>query len=398
MIELHRLEAEDHSFSLEKAIARTFLPLLVSGIPAVRPLFMEEAQVRGIENLVEEDGTPLRGPALWLIKHESRFDFVAAPLLWKYVPGNPLINGVSRDKYARSFILSWMIHWLMKPLFFETYRLNGKKDLSEADKRQLQDQNQRNITKLRDNYHQGIHAGIAPEGVSKSDGRIAPIRSGAYNLSHITYGDRVIERVPCIPIGNTYDFMVGEKNLWGRRKYAVFFNFGRPFFYDPVVREDGESNEEYIKRDIQYFAERVELAFLDLNTITASQIIGDYLLRRAEQKSSKVMITPDWIDRVLARRVEQLIQVRGLYFDGALLDNECRRSRSEALHEALQKEGYLSGENSLFLDVVCRVPESVEIFKDNSRRGNILLYSANRLRQVAEVTPAVDDILKTSPK
>ena len=395
MVELRRLEAEDHSFSLEKAIARAFLPLLVSGIPSVRHFYMEPAQVHGIKNLVEVDGTPLQGPALWLLKHESKFDFVAAAPLWKLVPGDPLIKGVSRDEYSSSKVLSRVIRELMRPLFIETYRLSDKTLLSDVEKQQLRDKNRKGIERLQDNYHKGIHVGIAPEGVSKSDGRIPPIRSGAYNLSHIEREDGVIERVPCVAVGNTYDFMVGEKNFFGRRKYAVFFNFGKPFFYEPVVRDEDEPHEDYIKRDIQCFAEKVELAFLDLNTITASQLVGNYIIRKVEQKRD-TGVTPEWMNRFLAWRVEQLSQIEGLYFDNALLTQEGRERRVGALFESLQELGYISGVCSPISHVVRRIPEHVDTFKDNQKGGNILLYSANRLRQVAEVTPAVNEVLRTN--
>ncbi len=395
MVELRRFRATEDFFSLEKAIAAVFLPLLTTGIPSVRHLYLEPAQVKRVENLIEADGTPLQGPALWMIKHESKFDFLAAPPLWKLVPGDPLIKGVSRDKYASSPIMSWLIRELMRPLFFETYRLSDNSALTDAEKRQLMDKNRKSIERLRESYRQRIHAGIAPEGTTKTDGRIGHIRSGAYNLSHIMTEDGMVEVVPCVPIGNTYDFMAGEKNFWGRRKYAVFFRFGTPFFYNPVARDAEESDSEYVKRDIQYFAEQVELAFIDLNTITASQLVGDYILKLAEQRNRDTLVTPGWIERVLTRRVEQLRQIDGLYFDESILTGDGRKARAAALHGTLHELGYLSGVNALFLEeVLCR-PENLEFFKDNAKGGNLLLYSANRIRQVAEITPAVDAVLRT---
>jgi len=385
-----------------KLLAQAILPPFVY---VVRKLSANkgEVQISGLENLIEKDGSPLSGPALWLPKHEDWDDFVHLPMLWKKM-GKPAINGLSRSNYfPGNSSMSRLVSFLMtNTLFVEIDRTSTLEGISEEEKETMRKRNEKQLAILRDNYLHGIHVAIAPEGTSKSDGNISPIKSGAYHLSHVVLEDQTVAVVPCIPIGNTYDFLAGPRDQEGKKKNIVFFRFGAPFFYQPVDHISGESEREYGKRDRDSFAQKLHDSFIGLNTITASQIGGVYLLSLVKSMldGDFKIVTEEKLRRNIFEYMASLNEVGGLVFDHALLRADRRAGRVRQLYLSLQQLGYLSSSGEIKIEMILREPlldnggVDLERYKENDQGGNILGYSANRLLEVAESNAGVRTVLE----
>ena len=268
----------------------------------------------------------------------------------------------------------------MKLLFIEVERVGLEEGLTAEQAERMRERNERQLERIRRNYEQGIHIALAPEGTTKSNGRISPIKSGAYNVSHIAHGDR-LDIVPCVPVGNTYDFLSANRPL-------VFLRIGRPFYYEPAPRKEEESDQEYKEKDIALFAERIRLDLLNLNTITAAQIGCFYILNSVEQD-----LSPNLSWSVFKRAVEAV--VGGLHdfdssLDSALLKKESRTKRIEKLYHRLRRDGYIIHTQRIDVQRVLQEPTYLAAYK----KQNILRYTANRLREMAEVRFDVAEVLR----
>ena len=170
-------------------LAKRALLCLYAGATALaRPLFTEEIQVTGIENL--EGKINSEQGALWLGKHDGRMDGLNLPPLWFQLPGLPSLRGVSRTDYIKipshpvlSKYLSSVLSWVMRnTIFHEVHRTSLMAELPTPEVESLRRQNRQTLLQLQTLYHQGIHIAIMPEGTTKTDGRISAIKSGAYDL------------------------------------------------------------------------------------------------------------------------------------------------------------------------------------------------------------------------
>ncbi|MBN2566791.1 1-acyl-sn-glycerol-3-phosphate acyltransferase [Candidatus Woesearchaeota archaeon] len=239
-----------------------------------QPLFTEEVHVRGLENLVREDGTPLPSPHLYIMKHESWYDVLNGLPLWRKLPAKPPVRIGIKD-FTSSQALNAAIWTLFSFAAFPIRRVSAKEGLTDSGREELRAKNRATLGSIRDSYLAGYSAGILPEGTSKTDGRIPKIHAGAYNISHIPHEGHV-ESVRVVPVGTTYDFMAGAP-LGKRHRNLVFFAFGEPFTYRPVRRLPADTDEAWVRRDIATFAERIKGSFLDLSTITASMLGARFL-------------------------------------------------------------------------------------------------------------------------
>ncbi len=277
-----------------------------------------------------------KGPSLWMAKHESWLDIIAFPSLWPET-GYGSFNGVSRSSYFGSSAASWMISQLMrKTLFVEMTREQERELLPVEQQARMRRQNSDKLRRLLDFYGQGMSVFIMPEGTSKTDGHIAPIRSGAYRLSHLVK-EGTTYAVPCQPVGNTYDLLSAPCD--GRNKVLVFFHVGTPFYYEPL---SGDSNDpEYVREDRRTFAETVRRAFVENTTITASQLVG-YYLRSGVQSRTPVGTTFTDLVQVVAFLMARLEPLEGLHFDPALDTTGAIGSRVLPLRQRLLEQGYIN--------------------------------------------------------
>lgn len=370
-------------------IGRAMLRPFISTVAVLRPFFIDELHIQGQEHLVEKDGTPLRGPRLWLPKHESWIDFVALPRVWREA-GCPIMNGVSRAKYTPSSpLLSTFISYLMRStIFVEIERTSMLAHLPPEEQHKLRTSNQQKLEALKQNYRRGIHVAIAPEGTSKSNGFISPIKSGAYHLSHIRTTDR-IGRVPCVPIGNTYDFMSSPKPL-------VFLQIGKPFWYEPVAHLPDEPEEEYLRRDLLSFTNRIKQLFVEYNTITLAQLGSEYLLKKAEDGTQKV--AENELKQNLQRHISALTELPSIYIDRALLEYDQLTTRFNHFLNSVRRDGFLFLDGGINSDRILSEPKRPNgtIDLDQYKSSNRLRYSAHRLRDVMVSRPDITAVLSSA--
>jgi len=327
------------------------------------------------------------GPYLFLGQHVAWDDFVNIPSIWVMFPEKILFTGPSRNDYIKellpkhptvSAVGDGVINALLGLLFFPVYRTWTVKDPSAEELQKMQEHNKASLEHVVRAYQKGINIAIMPEGTSKTDGRIARIRSGAY-----TYATSTELKPWCIPFGNTYDYFAGKKP-------HVFVRFGEPYQHVQVPREGEESDEEYKKRDMSVFNGRIKSAFIDLNTITATQLTAAVLYHAlAEEKDLKLSellsLVEDLAEEYNTRHV----------FTAPRLDNFHEVYQPmERLLTALVAQGYVTVDSTHHIHInrerALYEPKRVESYK----KGNLLLYQYHKFREVAEARPQVAAVLE----
>ena len=384
MAETRILHAELEESAATHSI-RHFIRLFTTVMKIVKPFVTESVQVSGLESLLDGEGEQRDGPFLWLPKHESWNDIVNIPSLW-YDFGKPIVKAPLRRNILKVKVPSKILAGILSPITFEVYRTWTKEGESEGEREQMRLANRERLAVVREHYYKGRQAMVFPEGTSKSDGRFSSIRAGAYNLSKIERDDGGLDLLQCVPIGNTYDFMAGDTHF-GKKRHLVFLNIGEVFLYEPPAREEGETNKAYVKRDIAHFGQRILDYLIDLNTYTTSQLAGEYFMGLAKEGINSV--TEEKLDAIVGERVSALQGIEGLIFDEALLKEDSRKLRVEHFYEELLSQGYINESGTIDRDRVLLAPQ-----KKDYKKGNILLYSVNRLYGIAEARPAVAKVLE----
>ena len=356
-----------------------------------RPFVTEHFQVEGLDAVVRGEKA-IQPPYLLLAQHNTWNDVINLPPVWFSFPSKHNFTGPTRTNYFPEHPrVNAFIDAMTKKLFFHVYRTAIDREESIEEKQQLQEANRKTRDDVLKLYQQGISIALAPEGTTKGTGRISPLRSGAYYYSHFETSEGKYV-VPCLPVGMTYDFLSGRENK-GKRKHRVFARVGKPFFYTPVLQEEGEEQDTYKQRDKAAFNKLVHDAFIDLNTITAAQLGAVFFydkIARGERTMTFGQFFP-----TLCSTVDALKQMDGIHFDPALLDQERRHELMYRLYGALLQEGYLVHSNGS--ETICQhrglqEPTSLERYKQE----NILLYTHNKIAEVMEQRSAIRDAIRQS--
>ena len=102
-----------------------------------------------------------------------------------------------------------------------------KHNLSEEKQR---DCNEKGMYALHLAMEEGYSTAILPEGTTKSNGAIGPLKKwGVWRLAH-RIGEKGNEpTAKIIPIGNTTEFMAGKS-----KRHLTYANIGELFEYSPV--------------------------------------------------------------------------------------------------------------------------------------------------------------------
>ena len=373
-----------------------------------RVIFSKKAQVSGLDNLRNEDGNPLPGPFIWSVKHESRWDVSTLAHLWYKLPQSPckMKAAVRFDPFKEHpnwQFLDGPLMWVFQKLAISLHRTDKLNGLSPGEKDRLQNMNRKALENLVKDFTLGVHGAFAPEGTSKSNGDLTQnqIKAGVYYLTRSAFENGL--SVPCAPVGVTYDFMSGPKGIWGKRqgwgqpRQIVCARFGAPIKYEPLDKEGYSSIESWRKNDKEAFLARIKYAFIDLNTITLSQIAGEYIRRRAEKMPAVnavggPSISLELLAKVATDAVYNLRGIEKVRFENGLVDSSFE-ARVRQFYASLQKEEYVgrakSGEVEINQRRVLHEPETDATYKHE----NILLYSTNRIRSIASVSPEIGEAL-----
>ena len=346
---------------------------------ALRPLITDKIQVSDKEGVLKNKELT-SGPRLWAIKHETIMDPVNIMPLWRQISYLPDLKIAAKEFKGKERILDF----LFGSLFFHVYRLSRGEGADEEDRKQMDMKNKKSLEAARARYLNGAHNIIFPEGTTDTDGTVFPIKSGCYNLSFM--GDF---KIPILPMGITYDFFAGRNNcLTGKKRNLAFINLGKPFVYEKAY--------DNVKQDIRAHTNRVRDVLIGLNTITVSQLAGEYILKQAIAGNNH--INRQQLQKVVSARVDGLRGLEGLTFDEALLENNSCEKRIEMLYNNLGN--YFAAEDKISIERVLLEPENIKYEKGHPlryagyKKGNPLRFCANRLIQVSEKRPDIEEVLE----
>lgn len=355
----------------------------------IRNYTTEHFSIDGLEDVFnKEDG--IKPPYLLLVQHTTWFDFSNIFPVWFSFPAGHHFTALTRkDYFPKIPVVNAFVNGLASAVSLPVYGISSEKAASaeEIEKRNvLNKEVQEQVIAA---YAKGISVALAPEGTSKGNGRISPIRSGAYHYSYFVTEEGLFT-VPCVPIGVTYDFLSG-KGKEGKRKQRVFARVGQPFMYAPVSRIEGEAAIAYQHRDKEAFNQCIRDAFIDLNTITAAQLASVFIYDKL--KRGQRTTTFGEFQEKIHYMTENLVTVPGICVDPILLDQEQCGERLFSLYHALIKEGYLAptnfGHHSICQSRALREPSSLAIFK----KENMLLHTYNKIAEMMEQRDAIRDAI-----
>ena len=383
-VSLNRLAVSPRNTLPFRLLKRPFMVGVAHLVQRLQKFKTEEVQVFGSENVLETDEP---GPFLWLIKHESRYDFYYIVPLWLELPMRRDIRIAKRmpPGFSLEAVLDYTI---LRGLVFH-FRRNFMGEAKSAQQKQInQLKNFSKFDAVRRNYVRGIDAVMFPEGTTATSGCINPIRSGCYNCAQIRRADGGIDVVANVPVGLTIDLMSGSWNpSTNKPRHLAFVHAAKPFYYEPVAGLKAEATPEDLKNDISNHTNRVFNSFLDLNVYTAAQLAGDYIIRKATARSCE--ITKEEVATVVRERAQRISSVEGAAVDRALLDGEnLLGQRVDNFFDSLLRMNYVSG-GQIDPSRTLTEPDAGPAF----RRKNPLLFCANRLRHVSEERPQIKRIL-----
>ena len=348
------------------------LQFYISSINNIRPFFTEEVpQVVGSEIPKNEEG-----PLLWLVQHQSWNDIINLGRAW-YEVGSPKLRAMARsDYFPKNPLASALARNLMSGsgVFQIIYREDEREKYSAKKAEEKSQKNKDIMSEMAREFSKGLHGVILPEGTSKTSGRVSEIKSGCYHVART--------EIPCISVGNTYDFL----STSSPKKDLVFLKFGEVFQHEPVEGLPNESLEEYTRRDKESFIQKVRRDFIKLNTITTSQLGGLHFYENAANLNSKTSL--EELEDSITNRVHKLRALEEVTLDNALLDVDARTKRIRNFYQNLSKLGYFNLEGDeirMSLGRLLEEPKSLESY----RKENPLLFSTNKLLEVAEEFPKI---------
>ncbi len=388
--ELERKVVEIEFPNAEKTFQYGFTSLISGTLRKIRPLKAEQVYVTGRDNLRDRghpDGRPLNAPLLFLVGHESYWDFIDLPPEWSTLPRKPMLNVVARENYIGFPPLDYIINQFFSSLTTTVKRTWTIKGLSEEEKRLVREYNDKQIDSLFDSENNKFDRAILPEASTQKNGAFRKMHSGAWRAPHRVYNDK-LEILNCVPIGNTFDNM---SSIPG--KHLTYINIGNIFQYYPEEYLGGENEEEYTKRDIAKFARKIKEKFVELHTFTLGQFGGIGILKRVlndENSSTRHQLYQEIIN---AR--DNLLFIkdkRPIYLDPAF-ENSQINARFDNFMENLFQKGYISylnnGTFKIEKDKVMHVPDNKRYKKENPLR-----YIVNKLIDVSQERPEVTRVIK----
>ncbi|MBI5073075.1 hypothetical protein HZA99_04615 [Candidatus Woesearchaeota archaeon] len=341
----------------------------------------------------EQGEEGIKPPYLILLQHTTWYDFSNMLPVWFQFPSGHTFNAVTRrDYFPKIPPLNALVNGLAGAVSLPVYGMSSGKADSPEEREKRSRMNREVQEQVIAAYAKGISISLAPEGTSKGNGRISPIKAGAYHYSHFTTADGAAYAVPCVPIGVTYDFLSGkEKN--GKRKQRVFARIGQPFMYSPVPRREREEPKAYEHRDKEAFNRKTRDAYIDLNTITAAQLASIFIYDKLERGQRTTTVGEFQIG--IQDMVANLAEMPDVYLDQFLLDKEERKERLFLLYHALIQEGYLAptsyGQHS-----ICQSRAEQEPPLATFKKENILLHTYNKIAEVMEERAEIREAIRSA--
>ncbi len=371
----------------------------------IRPLFTEEMQINGLDNLFEGHA-PRKGPFLWLIGHVDLNDFYNYFPLWLELPHRFDTKAVITHEYhhpeaffsKRNSLLRYLVKKLGSTWPYQVfwnqftvpfYRTRMIENLSAEEISRQNWHNRKQLEKLIWNYEKGVDIAIFPEATTKTTGEYPKMRIGGIYTLCRSQEDRG-NRVEMICIGNTYDLLAGKKNLMGKKLNLVFCNIGEPFKYSPITKGLTESNEEYENNDKAALEKKIINEFADLNTLTVSQLGASFIFLLIKQNI--VSFTKEDFVKAIDSQINFLDKIKDgrkkVVFDNALLNFQRKKKRIERFFEFLMQRQYVVMEGNTAFINKDRVKDKPTVIK-HYKKENPLLHAYNRISDVARLRPVL---------
>ena len=385
-VHFERLQTRPKEGTYLKLVRRPFLAGLAHILGTIQSVVSEEVQLFGSDNVLANID---QGPFLWLIKHEVTHDFIYLGPRWLELPNRPDIRIAKRTPPTLS-LEALLDRTLFRGVVLPVRRMFMGDGRTDHKRRIYREENFKKFESIRGNFGRGVHAIIFPEGTAVTTGSISRIRSGCYNCCRVETPHGDTELIANIPVGFTIDLMSGKRNRYtGRPSHLAFIYPGKPFRYEPVDGLSENPTAEDVKRDIAKHARRVKDFFLDLNTFTAAQLAGEYILRKVARGDCTT--SHEELSRIVEIRARRLSARREIAVDRALLDGPTRSRRIENLFHNLSAMGYVR-DGRIDSARTLRTLEAGKKF----RRDNPLLFCVNRIRQISSERPQLRSLLDTT--
>ncbi len=389
--ELERKVVEVEFPDAETTFHYKFTSLISGTMRRIRPFFTEQVYVNGRENLRENsdpDAPAIKGSLLFIIGHESWWDFIDLPPEWSTLPRKPMVKVVARDDYAHFLPLDYLINKFFSPFTVTIKRTWNMEGLSEEEKEKIRQENNDKLGSLFNPENIKYDRVIPSESSTRKNGAFNKIRSGAWRVSH-RVNDGKLEVLNCIFAGNTLDNMASIPG-----KHLTFLNIGKTSQYYPAEYVVGESEMGYTRKDIKKFAKEIKDKFVDLHTFTLGQIGGMFILSnsaKANHGFSKYELLTE-----VKKALETLHQVkddRPMYIDPELGNSDGFDKRFDNFVENLDRNGYTTSASNrkLYIDKerLLKIPSNKRYKKENPLR-----YLTNKFIDVSQERTAIGKIAR----
>jgi hypothetical protein len=353
--------------------------IIASMLGMVRPHFCEGLNVKGLENFLDEEGNPLPGPGLLVLKHESYADAVDLPPGYHLIPQKPVVKIMGRDNYTGVKPLDWTLNVPLS-FYMDSIKRTSFEKIQDPQKRDwAQRKNEHSFAKMVDKGKKGKWLAVLPEGTTRLDGSIGKINAGVWNISHFWEGDQLYV-FRTIPIGNTQDYYGGKDGK--RQTFAVV---GEPSHFQPFEGYNPQ-DPEHRKQAIHEFSYTIKEKFAQLHTYTITQFGAAALYSMIVRGSNS--FNPMLLELETKRGIHTLRKLAPkAHIDESLLHEEGFQMRFSSLCDHLLEEGFLQREGYFSYRVVEEngLPRLFHIpDPKHFKKGNFPLYMFRRFASVAE--------------
>ncbi|PIN94893.1 hypothetical protein COU53_01925 [Candidatus Pacearchaeota archaeon CG10_big_fil_rev_8_21_14_0_10_30_48] len=381
---------EDKSLSYEKQDDYlikncNFLHRHAKLVKLLRPIWCENVFVNGLENI-----NSTKKPILFILNHRGYYDILDLLPVWSEISNPPAISIVGRDNYTKIKSLDFLFNSYISPVLSSIKRISTD-NLYDSDKEQ-REHNEKRMIQVQEFMENGSCSAILPEGTSRTNGAINNLKKwGVWRLSHKREKGDVKYIVNLLPVGNTSELMLSK---WNR--HLTYANVGKEFHYAPSEFFEGETLDEYFKRDMNNFSSIVKNKLIELQTITMSQIGGLYLTKIFNQVGD--LFGKDGLSRAINEsynRLNEIADNRSLFLDNNFLNEFETREMFERYFSNLKKQEYISSFDDVLHQIninhFFEIPDNSHYKKENPQR-----YMINGLLDIAKNRPAVKRSLEAS--
>jgi 1-acyl-sn-glycerol-3-phosphate acyltransferase len=254
--------------------------LIAAPLTLILRVYFRHVEIVGLHRV------PAEGPVIFVLNHPN--GLVDPVLILCYAPRQ--ITFLGKAPIFKMFFIGWVARMIEAIPVYRLQDEGGVKSSGTAEKNQI------TFDKVRVLLSQGKSIAIFPEGVSHSDTKLKPLKSGA---ARIALGSG-LENLKIVPVGLYYT----EKRKF--RSSALVY-FGEPFGMPPLAQMGTAAEPDRLA--VRALTERMKEA-LDEVTLQAEHVEALKFIEKAERIFSAGMVAPSssqretlpWASQRLRRR------------------------------------------------------------------------------------------------